>query len=60
MSPEDSTLFYVALVLPALFAITLIIEGIHKIFKEESGIVALILGIFFLGVSIGAYFYFIS
>ncbi|OGG13374.1 hypothetical protein A2773_06035 [Candidatus Gottesmanbacteria bacterium RIFCSPHIGHO2_01_FULL_39_10] len=52
-SPE---FIYIALVLPSLFALTLIAEGVHKILKNESGWLAVFLGCFFLAVLIFGYF----
>lgn len=47
---------YAAIILPALFALSLIGEGIHKQMRHESGIVSLSMGIIFLAVIAGAFF----
>jgi len=56
MSLKEPEFLYLALVLPSLFALTLIAEGVHKILKKESGWISLFLGIGFLLVMIASYF----
>jgi len=47
------------LILPALFGLTLIGEGLNKILKEEvQGWISLIFGFLFIGVVIFAYLFF--
>ncbi|HSX48873.1 MAG TPA: hypothetical protein VLE44_01285 [Candidatus Saccharimonadales bacterium] len=49
------------LVLPSLFGLTLIGEGLHKIFNEEwSGFISVLFGLAFVGVVIFAYLFFSS
>lgn len=51
---------YLLMVIPALFALVVVGQGIYKISKEESdGGVVLTFGIIFLLVVVGAYFLFI-
>lgn len=57
MNAADPAFLYLALILPSLFSLTLIAEGIHKILQKQSGWVSLTLGIFFLLTVIGAYFF---
>lgn len=57
MSATQPEFIYVALVLPSLFAVTLIIEGLHKLLRRESGWVSLALGLSFLGMIFGTYFF---
>jgi len=57
MQLNDPAIFYLALVLPGLFALTLIIEGVNKILRDEPGWVALCFGVFFLFIIILAYFF---
>lgn len=57
MSLNEPEFLYVALVLPSLFALTLIAEGAHKILKKESGWISLFLGVGFLLVIIVSYFW---
>lgn len=48
---------YILLVLPFLFGITLIGDGIHKfVSEEESGVVSIVIGIIFLAIVVLAYF----
>ncbi|QLG70020.1 MAG: hypothetical protein CH104c_0790 [Candidatus Woesebacteria bacterium] len=49
------------LVLPTLFGLTLVGEGINKVMNSERGsYLSLIFGILFIGVVIFAYFFFSS
>lgn len=49
------------LVLPSLFGLTLLGEGINKVIHEEqNGIISIIFGFMFIGVVIFAYFFFSS
>ncbi len=59
MSPNDPQFLYMILVLPSLFGLTLVGEGINKILHEENGgLLSLIFGILFIGVVLFAYFFF--
>lgn len=59
MSPSDPQFLYMILVLPTLFGLTLVGEGLNKILKEEmQGWLSLIFGILFIGVVIFAYIFF--
>lgn len=55
MSLSEPEFLYLALVLPSLFALTLIAEGVHKILKKESGWISLVLGVGFLIVIVFSY-----
>lgn len=57
MPVSDPAIFYLALVLPGLFALTLIIEGVNKILRDEPGLVSLVFGTVFLIVIALAYFF---
>ncbi len=57
MKPNDPAFLYLALILPSLFALTLIAEGIHKILQRQAGWVSITLGVFFLLTVIAAYFF---
>ena len=60
MSPTDPQFIYFVLALPALFGIVLIAEGIKKSKKkEQSALVAIVVGIAFLVLTI-FFYYFIS
>lgn len=60
MNPADPAFVYMALVLPSLFALTLIIEGLHKLLRNEPGWISLFFGLTFLGLVIGAYFFYLK
>lgn len=60
MGSQDPASFYVILILPSLFALTLITEGLHKVLKKESGWVSFSSGIIFLSIVIFAYFAFLK
>lgn len=61
MSANDPQFFYMILVLPSLFGLTLIGEGLNKIIHEEwGGILSLIFGVMFIGIVVFAYFFFSS
>lgn len=59
MDPSDPALLYLVLILPSLFALTLLAEGLHKILRKESGWISLLFGLLFLLVIIYAYFSFL-
>ncbi len=50
---------YATFVLPALFSLTLIIEGFGKIRRNEPGVVQLGFGMAFLLIMVGIYIYFV-
>lgn len=61
MLPTDPQFLYMILILPSLFGLTLIGEGLHKIINEEwSGLVSVVFGLAFVGVVIFAYLFFSS
>lgn len=47
---------YLALILPTLFALTLIAEGVHKILQKQAGWISITLGTFFLLTVLVFYF----
>jgi len=52
---------YIMLVLPSLFGLTLVGEGLFKVVNEEnSGIISLVFGFAFIGMVVFAYFFFKS
>ena len=56
-SPE---FLYIGFILPTLFALTLVGEGIYKFTKKQEGIFTFLLGIFFLiAVAFGYFFLFL-
>jgi len=55
----DPQFLYMILVLPTLFGLTLIGEGLNKILKEEwQGWVSIVFGLLFIGVVIFSYLFF--
>lgn len=59
MNPTDPQFLYMILILPSLFGLTLIGEGISKIYQEEiQGWISIIFGIVFIVLVVLAYFYF--
>jgi len=61
MSTLDPQFLYIILVLPSLFGLTLLGEGINKItYEERGGVISVIFGLMFIGAVIFVYFFFSS
>ena len=59
MAPTDPQFLYMLLILPSLFGLTLIGEGIVKIYREEFiGWLSIMFGSAFILITVFAYFYF--
>lgn len=59
MPTKDPQFLYMVLVLPSLFGLTLMGDGLNKVMHEEySGVISIIIGFLFIGVVIFAYFFF--
>lgn len=59
MSTMDPQFLYMILVLPSLFGLTLLGEGLNKIVHEDwSGVLSVVFGIMFIGAVVFAYFFF--
>ena len=59
MKPSDPQFLYIILVLPVLFGITLIGDGINKlIHNNSSGIITLVFGFLFFALVVFAYIFF--
>jgi hypothetical protein len=59
MSPTDPQFLYMILILPALFGLTLIGDGLNKVVHEEwNGIISVIFGVLFLMIVVFAYLFF--
>lgn len=59
MKSTDPQFLYMILILPALFGLTLIGEGLNKVLKEEvQGWISLVFGFLFIGVVIFTYLFF--
>lgn len=56
---QEPALLYIILILPTLFALTLIADGIHKVLRNESGWINFLMGIAFILTTIYAYFFFL-
>lgn len=61
MSATDPQFLYMILILPSLFGLTLVGDGLNKVIHEEfSGVISIIFGFLFIAVVIFAYFFFSS
>jgi len=61
VSPTDPQFLYMVLVLPTLFGLTLVGEGLNKVLKDDlQGWLSIVFGILFIGVVIFAFFFFSS
>jgi hypothetical protein len=61
MKTTDPQFLYMILVLPSLFGLTLIGEGLNKILKDEyQGWLSVLFGILFIGAVIFAFLFFSS
>jgi len=59
MLPTDPQFLYMILVLPSLFGLTLVGEGLNKLFHEEwSGLISVIFGLAFIGMVVFAFLFF--
>lgn len=59
MTIQDPQFLYMILVLPSLFGLTLMGEGIYKCAHEEwSGLISIFFGILFIGMVAFAYLFF--
>ncbi len=59
MRPTDFQFLYIVLILPCLFGLTLIGEGLVGIYQEKyRGWVSIFFGFIFIGIALLAYFYF--
>ncbi len=59
MSVTDPQFLYMMLILPSLFGLTLIGEGLVKIYREDiQGWISIIFGSLFIALTVLAYFYF--
>lgn len=61
MTPQDPQFLYMILVLPSLFGLTLMGEGIYKCSHSEwSGLISVFFGLLFIAMVIFAYLFFSS
>jgi len=61
MTTTDPQFLYMILVLPSLFGLTLLGEGLNKVIHEEwSGIISIVFGVIFIGMVVFAHLFFSS
>ncbi|MDO8551352.1 MAG: hypothetical protein Q7S03_01565 [bacterium] len=61
MNSSDVQFLYMVLILPSLFGLTLVGEGLSKVLKSErAGWLSLIFGFLFIAVVVFAYFFLVS
>ncbi len=59
MSPTDPQFLYMILILPSLFGLTLVGDGLNKMMHEESGgMISVVFGLIFIGIVVFAYLFF--
>jgi len=59
VDPSEPQFIYLILILPSLFGLTLVGEGLNKVLKsEKAGWLSIIFGFLFVGVVIFAYLFF--
>lgn len=59
MTSLDPQVLYMVLIVPCLFGLTLVGEGINKLCHEEtSGLFSVVFGILFIGLVVFAYIFF--
>lgn len=59
MTTSDPQFLYMILILPSLFGLTLVGDGLNKMMHEDGGgMISVVFGIIFIGVVIFAYFFF--
>lgn len=57
--PTDPQFLYMILVLPSLFGLTLVGDGLNKLMHEEGGgFISIIFGLIFIGIVVFAYLFF--
>jgi len=58
VNPKDPQFLYIILILPSLFGLTLMGEGLNKVIKSEAaGWVSIVFGVLFVGVVLFAYWF---
>lgn len=61
MNASDPQILYMILIVPCLFGLTLVGEGINKLVHEEgNGVVSVVFGFLFIGLVVFAYVFFSS
>jgi hypothetical protein len=58
MNTSDPQFLYMVLVLPSLFGLTLVGDGLNKVVHDEQrGIISIVFGFMFIGIVLFAYFF---
>lgn len=58
MNASDPQLLYMVLILPSLFGLTLIGEGLNKVLKSEcAGYISIVFGLLFIAMVVFAYLF---
>ena len=60
MKPTEPEFLFLGLILPSLFALTLVAEGVWKILRKESGWINLALGFGVILLTFWVYFFLMS
>lgn len=59
MMPTDPQFLYMILILPSLFGLTLVGEGLNKLVHEEwTGLISIFFGLAFIAMVVFAYLFF--
>lgn len=59
MSAADPQFLYMILILPSLFGLTLVGEGLNKLIHEEwSGLISVLFGLAFIAIVVFAFLFF--
>lgn len=59
MKPNDPQFLYMILILPSLFGLTLVGDGLNKLIHEESGgLISIVFGLIFIAVVVFSYLFF--
>ena len=58
MKTTDPQFIYMILVLPALFGLTLVGDGINKILRNDGGFISILFGLVFIVIVIFGYYFF--
>ncbi|MCS7092664.1 MAG: hypothetical protein NZM26_04915 [Patescibacteria group bacterium] len=59
MVPTDPQFLYMILVLPSMFGLTLVGDGLNKVAHQEAGgVISIVFGILFIGAVVFAYLFF--
>lgn len=59
MTPKDPQFLYMILILPSLFGLTLVGDGLNKVIHEESGgLISIVFGLIFIAVVVFSYLFF--